>query len=42
MYKEILLTSTDMYMNPNKPIIFKAEQLDWEKLEAVGTCRKEL
>lgn len=31
-----------MYMNPNKPIIFKAEQLDWEKLEAVGIRRKEL
>ncbi|WP_410518622.1 DUF4099 domain-containing protein [Bacteroides ovatus] len=30
-----------MYMNPNKPIIFKAEQLDWEKLEAVGIRRKE-
>lgn len=42
MYKEILLTSTDMYMNPNKPIIFKAEQLDWEKLEVVGIRRKEL
>lgn len=27
-----------MYMNPNKPIIFKAEQLDWEKLEAVASA----
>ena len=27
MYKEILLTSTDMYIDPNKPIIFKADLL---------------